>query len=175
MPKLKSFTVKLKVPFTDTGLEGTWAPDDDERRAAWELYVELITRIAVVALKSDEGLLREAMASLHSLFDITREILRDHGPGVAQPKEGGSQSFGTIAVAVLNVVIRPFLARWHPLLTDWEAGRASDVSVTEHEAAWEDNAKVRAELREVQKVLDQYAKLLARVAGVPALKPQQRK
>lgn len=175
MPKLKDFAVELKIPFTDIGIEGTWTPDNDERLAAWELYVELITRIAVVDLKTDEGLVREAMASLHSLFDTTRKILRDHGPGVAKPKGRGNQSFGTIAVAVLNTVIRPFLARWHPLLTDWEAGRRPNVSVTKHEAAWKHNAKVRKELQEVQGALGEYADLLARVAGVPALKRQRRK
>jgi hypothetical protein len=31
-------------------ISGTWEPNDDERRAAWELYVELVTRMAVVPL-----------------------------------------------------------------------------------------------------------------------------
>ena len=174
MPKLKDFKVKLNIPFTDSGIEGTWTPDDDERRAAWELYVELVTRITVVGLKPDEGLVREAMESLYSLFDTTRKILRDHGPGVAKPKRGGDQSFGTIAVVVLSTVIRPFLAQWHPRLSDWEAGRRANVSVTEHEAAWRHNKKVRKELREVQGALGEYADLLALVAGVPALETEAR-
>lgn len=31
-------------------LSGTWEPDSAERAAAWELYVELVTRISVVPL-----------------------------------------------------------------------------------------------------------------------------
>jgi hypothetical protein len=44
-------------------LKGTWKPDDTQRRAAWELYVELVTRIAVLPLAGNEGLLREALSS----------------------------------------------------------------------------------------------------------------
>lgn len=42
-------------------ISGTWEPDEAERRAAWELCVELITRVAVVKLGTAEGLLREAL------------------------------------------------------------------------------------------------------------------
>ena len=81
-----------------------------ERRAAWKLYVELNTRITTQALKADEGFLREALSSLHAIFEITREILKDAGPGVAQ----GHDSLGFYAMEVLNQVLRPVLATWHP-------------------------------------------------------------
>ena len=50
--------VKLTIPFLGE-VSGTWEPDEAERRAAWELYVELATRVAVVPLGPGEGLLRE--------------------------------------------------------------------------------------------------------------------
>jgi len=65
-------------------LQGTWKPSEVERLASWELYVELITRVAVVPLQPGEGLLGEALASLYSLFGVTREVLRRHGPDVAR-------------------------------------------------------------------------------------------
>ena len=51
------------------------------------MYIELATRISTQALKDDEGILREALSSLHDLFPITREILKRHGPTVARKKE----------------------------------------------------------------------------------------
>jgi hypothetical protein len=36
-------------------LSGTWEPDQAERDAAWELYVELVTRIAVAQLGPGGG------------------------------------------------------------------------------------------------------------------------
>ena len=38
------------------------------------MYIELVTRIAVIELRPEEGLLREALSSLYSLFDTTRKI-----------------------------------------------------------------------------------------------------
>ncbi len=90
MPRRSSFKVSLNLPFGLGGVEQTWEPDDDERRAAWELYVELSTRITTVPLQAGTGLQREALTSLYTLFGTTREILRRYGPGVAQPKGDGA-------------------------------------------------------------------------------------
>jgi hypothetical protein len=79
----KQVQVKLAIPFIGE-ISGIWEPDEAERRAAWELYVELVTRVAVVQLGPVEGLLREALSSLREVFGITREILRRYGPAVTQ-------------------------------------------------------------------------------------------
>jgi hypothetical protein len=173
MPKLKSVKVKLDIPYIG-GVEGTWEPDESERKAAWEMYVELITRIAVAELRPGEGLLREALASLHSLFATTREILREHGPSVAQPKGKDKLSFGYLAVLILNTVLRPFLSKWHPLLEDHENARQSDVSRLEHEGRWDRYQELRQELNQVRGVMTDYANLLAEVADVPSLIVERR-
>jgi hypothetical protein len=150
-------------------ISGTWEPNDDERMAAWELYVEFVTRIAVVPLGAEEGLLREALSSLYSLFATTRDILRRYGPDVAEPKPDGQYSFGILAVAMLNYGLRPVLARWHPALEDWEAGRPSERSRGEHERAWEHAHDLRVALDAARDVLTQYARLMASACGVPDL------
>ncbi len=166
---LQSIQISLNLPFGMGGISGTWEPDDHERQAAWEMYVELVTRVAVVPLGPDEGLLREALASLYSLFDTTRSILRAHGPGVARPKGDGTYSFGHLAVIVLNDLLRPVLAKWHPLLLDHEANRASDRSQVDHERGWPRAAELRSVLADVRGSLEQYANLLACAAGAPPL------
>src|SRR5262245_62029083 len=135
MPKLKSVSVKLELRYIG-GIEGTWEPDESERKAAWEMYGELISRISVVEMGTEEGLLREALASLYTLFGTTRSILREHGPSVARPKGEDDISFGYLAVTILNLVLRPVLAKWHPLLHDYESRRQSSVSAFEHEKRW---------------------------------------
>jgi hypothetical protein len=64
---LKSVEVNLSLPFGVGGLKGIWEPDQSEQTAAWEMYVELITRVAVVEIGPTVGLLREALDSLYSL------------------------------------------------------------------------------------------------------------
>jgi hypothetical protein len=170
MPQFKSLKVRLKLPYV-ADVEGTWEPDERERDAAWELYVELVTRVSVVELGPKEGLLREALGSLYSLFQTTREILRKYGPGVARPKGGSELSFGYLAVAVLNGALRPVLANWHPLLLDYEGRRPPEVSAVEHEWSWERAGELRQELERVRGSLVEYADLLAEVAEVPLLRP----
>ncbi len=170
MPKLNNIKVNLSLPYIG-GVEGTWEPDESERKAAWEMYVELVTRVSVVELKSDEGLLREALSSIYALFAITREILKTAGPGVAKPKnqDKGHISFGYLAIAILNTVLRPLLAKWHPILLDYEDKRPADVSPLEHERSWAINAEIRAEIKKARLILIEYANLLAEVAEVPSL------
>ncbi|MFF8942542.1 hypothetical protein ACF1A5_09750 [Streptomyces sp. NPDC014864] len=163
----KSVNVKLNLRVLE--ISGTWEPNDAERRAAWELYVELVTRVSVVPLRTDEGLLREALSSLYSLFGTTREVLRKYGPEVAEPKKDGQYNFGYLAVAMLNYGIRPLLAVWHPVLEDWESRRPADRSRRDHEQAWEAADELRASLRDTRAILTEYADLLASACGVPNL------
>lgn len=168
---LKKISFSLKAPFAEIG--GEWEVERAEQKAAWEMYVELATRIAVAPLGPDEGLLREALSSYYSLFASTREILRRHGPEVAKvPRtadQGDTYSFGYLATWVLNGAVRPLLARWHPVLEDWEHQRPASVSRRDHERAWPHHEELRAEIERSREVLVDYAWILAKACDAPAL------
>lgn len=165
---LKNVKVNIKLPYIG-GIEGTWEPDETEQKAAWEMYVELVTRISVAELRPNEGLLREALSSLHSLFATTRSILRQYGPSVAEPKGEDQISFGLLAVSILNTVLRPILAKWHPLLLDYELARPNGVSMLEYEVKWAHCGELRSDLEKTRLILKEYADILAKVAGIPSL------
>ena len=77
MPKKDPAVIKQVTVSLPFGIgSASWESDQTERRAAWELYIELVTRIAVQPLATKEGLMREALNSLYNLFGSTREILR---------------------------------------------------------------------------------------------------
>lgn len=164
----KSIDVRLDLRFFSIG--GTWEPSDVERRAAWELYVELSTRISVVPLQG--GIAREALTSLYSVFAQAREILRRYGPELAEPRRDGDYSLGFLTVAMLNLVLRPVLSNWHPELQVWEAERPSTVSVKAHEDAWPRIGELREVLEQTRVVLLGYSALLAKACGVPDLGAQ---
>jgi hypothetical protein len=161
--------VSVELGWGPAKLKGVWEPDLAERNAAWELYVELVTRIAVVPLRPGDGILREALTSLYQLFGHTREILRKYGPDVARPARAGRLRFGYLAIWVLNGALRPTLALWHPELQRWEAERPADRAIADHEAAWPRAAELRADLEETRKLLLDYARLLAEACDAPAL------
>jgi hypothetical protein len=142
-------------------LDTKWEPDPRQRDAAWALYVELSTRIATQELDLEVGLVREALDSLHAMFAVTREILRKEGPHVGM----GPETVGGVAVRVLNAGIRPFLAKWHPRLADWESRKDPHTSARVHERAWPDEPKCRGELAKLQRGLSTYAETLGQIAG----------
>jgi transcriptional regulator with XRE-family HTH domain len=142
-------------------------PTSIEQAAAWELYVELVTRIAVAELAPGKGILREALTSLYSLFATVRGILRKYGAEVARPNGEGAYALACLTTTMLDEVLRPVLSEWHPRLLDHEGRRPPGTSATEHERAWARNEELRQVLAETRAKLGEHARKLAGIAGVP--------
>jgi hypothetical protein len=138
-------SLKIKLGF----LEGEFDPRDPDRAAAWELYVELLTRIATQYLAPEDGDEQAALESVYVIFPLTREILRRHG--------SGSGEFAKLAIPVLNQIIRPFTAKWH---------RRSLASAFKDP---ERCREFRAELAVLQPRLRDYTRALADMAQVEDL------
>jgi len=152
---------------------GLAAPANDaSKRLAWVLYVELVTRISIAPLDDLEGLDREALSSLYTFFQRARTALVEAGPEAAAPVVDPTTgephaSVGVLTVFLLNVVLRPFLARWHVALVDHEARRdPATASQAEHEAVWKLHDRFRRELAELQGNLAQTVRGLEEVLGV---------
>jgi hypothetical protein len=158
--KVKATKLTVGLPFNLGSLE--LQNDEVQQRAAWALYVELSTRIAVQPLGSEDGILREALTSLYNIFNITRQVLREAGPEIAK----GSQSLGSISIDVLNKGLRPFLVKWHPILKNYEERKPSDITTVDHERAWEKAAELRKELEQVRYQMTIYVSALAQIAGI---------
>jgi hypothetical protein len=156
--KAKKLTVGLPFGLGSLELED----DASQRRAAWSMYVELSTRIAVQPLEEGEGILREALTSLYNVFNITRQILREAGPDIAK----APNSLGFIAIDVVNKGLRPFLVRWHPLLKNYEEKKTPEMTTVEHERSWEREAELRKELEQVRQQMVIYVDALAKIAGI---------
>ena len=163
MPKLTNVSINLNLPYVG-GISGTWEPDESEVKAAWELYVEMVTRTPLGSVSPSEGYAREALTSIYSLFETTRGILKDYGPGIAIPKGERGLSFGYLAVSMLNHVLRPLLTTWHPRLQAWERENPGKP-----EAEWTDRREFLEQLNKSRDQLSQYASLFAEVADVPDL------
>jgi hypothetical protein len=148
--KLSSFS--LNLPFHLGGV--TLKPDSTQKKAAWELYIELVTRVATQEMAVSEGLDREALKSLYNLFPSTRRILRSAGPGAGV----GQGTLGGVAIKVLNQGLRPFLTRWHTRLSEWEH--------THPGQPWPEHQQFRAALAETAVELSRYSEVLATIAGV---------
>lgn len=132
-------SLKIKAPF----LEMDWNPQEKDKDAAWELYIELLTRVTTQPLADKTGDEQTALTSIYSLFPITRSIIKNYGRDCME--------FTKIAIVVLNQVIRPFTAKWHkegPFLQEIQ------------------RSQFRDELIILQGKLETYTSMLGDMAGV---------
>ncbi|AHI01137.1 hypothetical protein GCM10010174_12590 [Kutzneria viridogrisea] len=151
---------------------GVWSPTPTECEAAWELYIELATRITTVEQKPGAGIIREELHSVYAVFGRTREILCQYGPGLAPRDRPGGLTFAGLAVGMVNSTLRPLLTKWHPALAEWESTRPGGVSAVAHERAWEHAQQVRAEIAETRRELLALATVLHEAIGIqPLLTP----
>lgn len=134
--------IKLNLPFLE--VEFTASVDDQE--AAWEMYVELITRIVTQDLEINTGDELTALESVYSLFSSTRVILKEKGRQ--------AKSFSKIAVIVLNQIIRPFTAKWHK-------EQLNGAFMNKEKCA-----EFREDLMCFQKEMRKYSAMLAEIAAI---------
>lgn len=135
-------SLKMSAPF----LGMAWAPKDADKDAAWELYIELLTRITTQQLPQVYGDEETALKSIHSLFATTRDVIKRHGRLCPE--------FTKIAVVILNQKIRPFTAKWHKCSVAGEFNQPAKCD------------EFREELLQLQSVLGIYTQMLGQMAGV---------
>lgn len=134
--------IKVKAPFLDM----EWNPQDKDKDAAWELYIELLTRVTTQPLAVNDGDEADALKSLHEVFKLTRGVIKHYGRGCME--------FTKLAIPVLNQILRPFTARWHKKSL---AGEFIDSKTCEI---------FRTELLQIQDWLLVYTKMLGDMAGI---------
>lgn len=138
---------KVKIGPSWASMEITF--EESDRDAAWELYVEMLTRIVTQPMPSETGDEKTALDSVYKLFGITLEILRRQGRDTV--------NFSKVAIPVLNQIVRPFTAKWHK-----ESLSGAFTCETKRR-------EFREELESLQYELRNYNSLLAKIAGVEDL------
>ena len=134
------------LPFDQEIFDDFWAPTSADRALAFDMLVEIRTRILDNALGPNEGTDLSALESVHSLFPSARQFMHKHGYQCA--------NCGRILNAYLNTYVRRFTTKFHP------------VSISE---CWKDNplsvnAEFRKELSELVERLVELVEALKRLA-----------
>lgn len=130
-------------------LEMEFKPNDHDKNAAWELYIELLTRVTTQHLDPDHGDEKTALESVRSLFGLTREVIKREGRHCIE--------FTKVAIVILNQVARPFTAKWHKLSVKNDFEDPGQCKIF-----WE-------ELSDLQNKLRKYTQMLADMANVEDL------
>jgi len=106
-PDKEQLLLDLQGPLNNifNSLPTPWKPSENEQQCAWEIHVELRTRITTQRLHYLDGDEATALESLVQLFQIVREVCRRAGPQASVAME--------FADLLLNQILRPLTARWH--------------------------------------------------------------
>ena len=123
-----------------------WAPQEADRGLAWDLYVELMTRITTQKLDDHEGDDNSALKSVYSLFALSRDYMHLHGVR--------SANTAALLTAYLNQKVRAFTAKWHKRSLDEKWAESTSQSRPEF----------RTDLHALQPVLRQLAEALSHLA-----------
>src|SRR4029077_6345619 len=107
-------SVKVELPVVGK-LEMALTPA--ERGFLWRFFVELVTRVSTQSLGAQEGILREALKSLYDLYSLARGELASSPPAALPFTDISARAY---VIDILNKELRPFLSRWHPLLSAWD-------------------------------------------------------
>ena len=138
---------KLENPgISEDRLLEFWAPQEADRGLAWDIYVELMTRITTQKLDDNEGDDETALKSVYTLFGLSREYMHRHGVRGANT--------AALLTAYLNQKVRSFTAKWHKRSIDEK---------------WKENTnqphpEFRTELKALQPILRQLADALSHLA-----------
>ena len=135
--------VKLGVNFSEKIFKKV---SNNDQKAAWDLYVEMVTRITTQPLDREHFDEKTALDSVYSLFQTTREILLAQGPDC--------MVFAKIAIEILNQKVRPFTTKWYYKNLE---GAFDDPAACE---------EFQNELELLQEILRAYTRTLAVLAGI---------
>lgn len=126
-------------------LKMEFIPQEEDKDAAWEMYIELITRVTTQGLMPEEGDEEAALNSIYELFGITRNIIKNN--------TRHCQEFMRLAVLILNQRIRPFSSKWHKIKVDQGFSKKNC-------------AEFRQDLEELQVELRKYTAMLGDIIGI---------
>lgn len=140
--------VRLNLPLVNS-ISGSWDVTDPERLAAWETYVEIITRIVQPQTGFSQRDIVWELDCLEALLNKMRDILKKYGPAVGQVVRPNDLSFAHLSLTVINVVLRPVLAKGEKI----KGGQSGQKDFSR-------------ELDSVYAVLIDYCNILAQAADV---------
>jgi hypothetical protein len=140
--------INLSLPLINS-IRGTWKVSDLERSAAWEAYIEIITRISPCWQGISQRDMEREMGVLEDLLNKLRDILKKYGPLIGKTEGVNDLSFAHLALTIINVLLRPVLLK--------------RIRIVNADA---DKQDVFKELDRVYAVLIDYCNILAQGADV---------
>ncbi len=156
--------VRITLDFAGIGtVELT--PSVEDIQIAHRIWTELVTRKAAIPIDPELDVISEVYDSWYALFGRVRSLIADL-PAPQLRSSTSTQDLVRIAVAVLNVALRPHLTKWHARYRNWYSQQSEPLktaSPQEVQRNFPAYAELTAEVQVVNSHLIQYAEQLQKV------------
>jgi hypothetical protein len=155
MPEIKEGSFELSLGIVKLGAKLS----EDDRQCAWELYTEIVTRVAVVGKRRDATcedfsgeLYAESLDSLYNFFRECRGIMRKFPVG--KLKEFKQEHLGVLINRIVNDVFRPFLEKWNgPFRAWWVAAKDRTNSPYEIQDEFPNVKELLTDWRDLRRIM----------------------
>ncbi|MCB1739800.1 MAG: hypothetical protein KDK91_05480 [Gammaproteobacteria bacterium] len=128
MPVFSKGSFSLNLGLVSVGGE----IDESDRQCAWELYCELISRVAVVGKLDERGadsfegeVLDQSLQSLYAFFQEARGLMRRYPVGRLRVGARREAHLGYFIAGLVEHVLRPFLEKWQASYRFWWAQQSN--------------------------------------------------
>lgn len=142
-------------------------PTWEDIQIAHQIWTELVTRKAAVAMDAENDVICEIYDSWYALFQRIRELIGDV-PGKCIRREKSTQAIVRIAIDTLNVGLRPHLTKWNARYRNWwenTKDALKGMTPQEHQKQFPAYSELLSEMQEVNRKLIQYADELQKLVN----------
>lgn len=95
----------------------TIKPNQDDRKVAYRIWVELSTRKIGLPIDFEHDVIAEVYDSWYKFFDVTRELIKDIP--VNRVRSKSTTKIIEISIETLNIGLRPHLTQWQARFRRW--------------------------------------------------------
>ena len=154
--------IKISLPWLiETEFEIKIGKND--KKIAWQLYCELVTRVGVVEFIEDEDIIVYCLDSWYSFFQFAREKLKDLKPRKKSKK--AERDLPLIILKLLNEQLRPFLRKWHGQFRHfWDKEADQKLYPVKRQKSFPKYNKLVEDLKKLQIKLKQTSEALLKIA-----------
>lgn len=158
--------VELNIQLGGIGtvkLTPTW----EDIQIAHQIWTELVTRKAAVAIDPENDVVCEIYDSWYALFQRIRALIGDV-PGKCIRREKSTQDIVRIAINTLNIGLRPHLTKWNAKYRNWwenTKDALKDMTPQEHQKQFPSYPELLSEIQQVNRKLIQYADELQKLVN----------
>lgn len=151
--------------------------DEADRQCAWELYSELVSRVALMGKLNDRKqdsfdgeVMAESLDSLYTFFKEARGIMRKYPVGQLSADKSRENHLGFFIAGMLETVLRPFLEKWQARYRHWwEQESEKELPPFRRQAEFPQMAEFQADWAALRQFCREAADELARNFELPPI------